>query len=231
VLSRKVTISGAISPPLPGEVVQLRYIDPAGMMTSKPLVVAQDGSYTDEIQPKAIGSWKVSASYAGEGFYTSAQSSTISFTVENETRNSVYSVDVKSEDNTSVSYPVAYFIEGGRVDEMSIDKQQKSLDIAITPEIGSGGSLRIELSRSMIDAWDSSYKVFVDGKAVEFDEIEADMQARTLSIPFSSDSEQIRVIGTYIVPEFPAATIMMALAIAGMITVMAMRNRLFFFKK
>jgi hypothetical protein len=110
---------------------------------------------------------------------------------------------------------------------MSIDRHQKSLNIAITPT-GDTGALRIELSRSIIDAWDTNYQVYVDGRNAEYDEIESDMEKRILSIPFSADSEMIQVVGTYIIPEFPAASVMLALAIFGMITVIAMRNRFIF---
>jgi hypothetical protein len=224
-LSRKIIISGAISPSLPGEVVQLRYVDPTGFVISRPLVIAQDGSYTDEIEPKVIGNWRASVSFAGKGYYTDSQSPTISFSVENETRNSVYKLEIELDDNTVVSYPVVYLIEGGQVDRMSIDRERKSLDITITAE--DGGSLRLELSRNMIDAWDSSYEVYVDGEVVEYDEVKADTQTRTLSIPFSASSEQIQVIGTYVVPEFPMASLMLVLTIAGTITIMAIWNRLF----
>jgi outer membrane protein assembly factor BamB len=224
-LSRKIIISGAISPSLPGEVVQLRYVDPTGFVISRPLVIAQDGSYTDEIEPKVIGNWRASVSFAGKGYYTDSQSPTISFSIENETRNSVYKLEIESDDNTVVSYPVVYLIEGGQVDKMSIDRDRKSLDITITAE--DQGSLRLELSRNMIDAWDSSYEVYVDGEVVEYDEVKADTQTRTLSIPFSASSEQIQVIGTYVVPEFPMASLMLVLTIAGTITIMAIWNRLF----
>jgi outer membrane protein assembly factor BamB len=226
ILSRQMTISGGISPLLPGEIVQLRYVDPTGSATMKPIVIARDGSYTDTIKPNVIGSWKVSASFAGDGYYTSTVSPTIAFTVENETKNSVYRVKIESDAGTSVSYPVVYFVEGGQVNEMSVDRQQRSLSIAITPVAG-GGALRLELSRSMMDAWDSSYQVYVDGKVVEFNEIESNMEKRVLSIPFSEDSEQIQVIGTYIVPEFPIAQVMLALAIVGVTAVLAMQSRLF----
>jgi len=222
----KIMISGAISPALAGEIVQLRYTDPAGFVMQKPIVVAKDGSYADTIEPEKIGNWKVSARFEGEGYYTSAESSTITFTVGDQSKNSVYRVEVKSDDNTSTSYPVVYFIEGGNVTNMSIDKQQKSLNIAIRPSAG-GGVLRLELSRNIIDAWQSSYQVEVDGKAVSVQELEADVETRIISIPFSDNAKQIQVTGTYIVPEFPVSSIMMIVAIVGVLTIIAMRLRLF----
>jgi outer membrane protein assembly factor BamB len=221
----KIMISGAISPALAGEIVQLRYIDPTGFVMPKSIVVAKDGSYADTIEPEIIGNWKVSARFEGGGYHTSAQSSTITFTVETQTENSVYRVEVKSDDNTSVSYPVVYFIEGGNVTEMSIDKQQKSLNIAIRTSAG-GGALRLELSRNIIDAWQSSYQVHVDGKAVSFQELQADLETRVISIPFSDNAKQIQVTGTYIVPEFPVSSIMLIVALICMITIIAMRLKL-----
>jgi outer membrane protein assembly factor BamB len=221
----KIMITGAISPALAGEIVQLRYIDPTGFVMPKPIVVAKDGSYADTIEPEILGEWKVNARFEGEGYYTSAESSTITFTVENETKNSVYRIQVRSDDNTNVSYPIVYFIDGGNVTQMSIDKQQKSLNIAIRPSSG-GGALRLELSREIIDAWQSSYQVRVDGKTVSFQELEADLKTRVLTIPFSNDAKQIQVIGTYVVPEFPMPSIVIV-ALVGMIAIIAMRVRLF----
>ncbi|HEV8405162.1 MAG TPA: PQQ-binding-like beta-propeller repeat protein [Nitrososphaera sp.] len=223
----KVIISGSLSPPLPGQVVQLRYTDPTGFVITRPLVIAQDGSYTDMIEPEAIGSWRVSANFAGKGYYTSSQSPTITFTVANVTKNSIYKVEVKSpDDNTSVSYPVVYLIEGGQVNSMSIDRQQKSLNIAVSPST-QGGTLRVELQRSVIEAFASSYKVYLDGKAANFNELEQpDEQTRILSIPFSADAKQIQIIGTYVVPEFSAvAPIVLALAIVITIVAIAIQNR------
>jgi hypothetical protein len=223
----KVTISGTLSPPLPGQVVQLRYTDPTGFVITRPLVISQDGSYTDVIEPEAIGSWRVSANFAGKGYYTSSQSPTITFTVANVTKNSVYNVEVKSpDDNASVSYPVVYLIEGGQVTSMSIDKEQKSLNIAVSPST-QGGTLRVELQRSVIEAFASSYKVYLDGKTANFNELEQpDEQTRILSIPFPADAKQIQIIGTYVVPEFSIlAPIVLALTIMGAIVAIAIQNR------
>jgi len=222
--SSKLVVSGSVSPPFPGEIVILNYIDPTGKVTTKPIVIAKDGSYADEVKPELVGSWKVSARFDGEGYYLDSATPTISFAVENKTKDSVYKVEVKADDGTSVSYPVEYFIEGGQVTDMSVNRQQKSLDVAITST--GGGALKIQLSRVMIDAAGSTYQVYVDGKVATFQETESGSQTRTLSIPFPAGSKQVQIIGTYVVPEFSAiALIVLALAVAG--TMAATRDRLF----
>jgi hypothetical protein len=225
-LASKLTVSGTVNPPFPGEIVNLRYVDPTGKMTSKPLILARDGSFSDEIKPAIIGVWKVSAEFQAEGFYLDSQSPTITFSVENETKNSVYLAKVKQEGDSSVSYPVVYLIDGGQVNSMSIDKQQKSLQIELLP-FANGGTIRVELQRSTIDAFESHFQVFVDGRSASFNELDQpDDQTRVLSIVFPARANQIQIIGTYIVPEFSAiAPVVLALAIVSVIVTIAVQHR------
>jgi hypothetical protein len=202
-------ISGSLSPPFRGEVVTLRYVDPSGSVTEKPLLVEKDGAYTDIVKPELLGTWKVSSSFTGEGYYLSSQSPTISFDVINETKNSVYMLTVATPtaggSSSEVTYPIVYLIDGGEVTAMSLDKENKSLNIGIDTESESGTRmLKIELSRSVIDAVLSDYQVYLDGRAASFEEIEDDSDSgiRTLSIPFSAETKRIQIIGTYVVPEF-----------------------------
>jgi len=227
VASSRLVVTGALSPPFPGEIVQLRYVDPSGTVTAKSLILSKDGLYTDIIEPEFIGDWKVSAEFNGEGFYLDSKSPTLGFTVVNETKTSVFSVKVKGAEQNEISYPIAYFIEGGHVTEMVIDEQTKSLNIAVAPSSADGGLLMVELPRSVIDSWQSSYQVYLDGKIADFDEIEADEARRTLSIPFEGDASQVQIIGTYVVPEFSVISpVIMAAAMVATLVAVGMRGRL-----
>jgi outer membrane protein assembly factor BamB len=217
-LPDKVTISGTISPSFPGEIIEIRYIDPTGAVTARPLVVAKDGSYTDVIEPELVGTWKVSTQFKGEGYYLDANSPTVTFTVREEMENPVYMLQ-----EGSVSYPIAYSIEGGEVTGMAIDKDKKSVDISVAS--ARAGSLTVKLPKSIIDAPTSSLQVYLDGRAVQFDE-ESDDQSRTLSIPLSEGAKQVQVMGTYIVPEFSALTSgILAATIIGTIAATAAYRR------
>ncbi len=224
--SSRLVITGAISPPFPGEIVQIRYVDPSGSVTTKSLVLDRDGTYTDVTEPEKIGNWKVSAEFKGEGFYLDSKSPTIGFTVIEEIEASVFTLRVMGDNQAEISYPIVYRIDGGQVIAMGVDIEDKSLEIAINPMSSDGGLLIVELPRSVIDAAGSTYQVFLDGRAADFEEIKADSGVRSLSIPFEENSNRVQIIGTYIVPEFlafaPAVlAIVMAIALA-----VSMRGRL-----
>jgi outer membrane protein assembly factor BamB len=222
-LPDRITISGAVTPVFRGEVVELRYVDPTGHVLTAPLIVAGDGSFTHVLEPQIVGTWKVTAEFDGEGYYLDSKSSTISFTVtEQEPGSSIYRLEVEGSE---VSYPITYKIEGGNVTGMSVDKESKSLDIAISTT--QDGTLTIKLPRNVIDAFDSSYQVYVDSEAADFQETEVGAEFRTLAIPFSSNAEQVQILGTYIVPEFPATLIIMMAAIVGIVVATAMHSRRF----
>lgn len=222
-LPDRITVSGSLTPAFRGEVVQLHYVDPTGDVTTVPLVLAGDGSFTHVFEPQIGGTWKVTAQFDGEGYYLDSESSMITFTVgKEEPGSSIYRLEVEGSE---ASYPIAYKIDGGNVTGMSIDKESKSLGIAISAT--QNGMLTVELPRSVIDAWESSYQVYVDGKPADFEETEADTGFRTLAIPFSSSVEQVQVSGTYVIPEFSMTSVVLALAIFGVIVAAAMHIRRF----
>jgi hypothetical protein len=223
-LPDRITISGILTPAFRGEVVELRYVEPTGDVMAVPLIVEGDGSFTHVIEPQIAGTWRVTAEFNGEGHYLDSKSPAITFTVVTgeEAESQMHRLEVEGSD---VSYPITYSIEGGNVTGMSVDQEEKSLDIDISA--AQDGTLTVRLPRSVIDAFESNYQVYVDGQAIEFREIEADAGFRTLAIPFSGSSEQVQVTGTYIVPEFPVALVMMALAIVAVIVAATAYGRRF----
>jgi outer membrane protein assembly factor BamB len=224
--SSRLVITGAVSPPFPGEVVQLRYVDPTGAVTTKPLILENDGRYVDIIEPEIIGDWKVSVEFKGEGFYLDSNSGQIGFTVIDETTTSSFPVKVRGEES-GISYPVQYLVDGGQVTDMEIIKEQKTLSVSLAPSSSAGGRLWIELPRSVIDSWQGSYQVFKDGRAAGFEEVQADETNRALSIPFDGNTRQVQIIGTYIVPEFSAmAPLIMALTMVAAIAAVGIRSRI-----
>ena len=92
------------------------------------------------------------------------------------------------------------------------------------------GSLTIAIPRSTADATlhdgsDGQYFVLVDGEEREFQEVVTD-DHRTLTIEFDAGTEQIEIIGTWVVPEFGAiAAMVLAVAIVSVIVVSS-RSRL-----
>jgi len=219
-LPDRITLSGKLTPAFRGEIVDLRYVDPEGHVTNVPLILASDGSFTHTLEPEVVGTWKVTAEFEGEGYYLDSKSQTISFTVNGqEIGSSIYRLEVEG---SNVSYPIAYKIDGGDVTGMSVDQESKSLDIAISAT--QDGTLTIRVPRGVVEALNSSYEVFVDGKPANFEETQTDTGFRTLAISFPGSAEHVQVSGTYVVPEFPVALVMMA-AISGGMAAGAMYGR------
>ncbi|MGI0036796.1 MAG: PQQ-binding-like beta-propeller repeat protein [Nitrososphaera sp.] len=220
----KILISGALQPAFPGELVEIRYVDPKGAVSTKPIVLSREGTFTDVFEPVMAGSWNVGVSFDGEGFYLGSSSPTIGFRVVDKVESLLY--QLKVPDDESISYPIPYFVDGGHVDAMSINKETKTLRISINPSTADG-SLKIDLPRSVIDAFESNYQVYVDGKVAQFQELEADSTTRSLSIPFKQGNTEITISGTYIVPEFSAiAPLLLAATMLATITVLGIRGRL-----
>ena len=108
-----------------------------------------------------------------------------------------------------------YIIQGGGVTEMTIDTCIKSLTIQVQPNVD--GILTISLPRGLIDAKtdggdDDIFFVLRDDKEIDFEEAKSPTQ-RTLTIPFTSRTDNIEIIGTQIVPEFPVALLTLVIAL------------------
>ncbi len=215
----RLTVSGRLSPTLPGETLELLYKDPDGKILSNLVVIAKDGSYTDTIFPEKEGSWTVYAIFKGEGYYTGSQSPTLQFTVTSRTEMNTFNLRVDD-----VSYPIRYSIEGGSIRDIAVENTSIKVDIDTTMK----GTLSIHLPRNVIDARDSDYVVSVDDKTVLFKETEANDEERILLIPFPADSREITITGTYVVPEFDAiAMAMLSLTITMVLVIRAVYGRFF----
>jgi predicted secreted protein with PEFG-CTERM motif len=99
-------------------------------------------------------------------------------------------------------YEVTYTITGGVLTQVSPDQEAGSLIINV--DSLSNGTLFIQLPRDVIDAKfgeeDDDFFVLIDGLETPFE--------RTLTIPFPEGTEEIEVIGTFVVPEFHTIAIL-----------------------
>lgn len=107
-------------------------------------------------------------------------------------------------------YNATYEITNGKVLGIVPTTSTDSLTVRVQPS--GTGILSITLPRSLIDSkqngQDSNYVVQVDGMAAAFNETRTDTSSRTLSIQFESKNNAITIIGTQIVPEFNAVSIL-----------------------
>ena len=125
------------------------------------------------------------------------------------------------QDSTDLIY---YEITNGKVISIIPDTDAKSLLINI--ETWDDGSVTLTIPRSVLDAKtndvdDAEFFVLVDGEEVDFEEITTSTD-RTLTIPFLAGSEQIEIIGTFVIPEFGTiAAMILAVAIISIIAISA----------
>ena len=109
-------------------------------------------------------------------------------------------------------YEIKHTITGGVINQISPDTEAESLIINI--DSISNGTLFIQLPRDVIDAKfgdeDDAFFVLIDGLDTEFDEIKTSND-RTLTIQFPAGTEEIEIIGTFVVPEFGAFVILILL--------------------
>jgi len=106
-------------------------------------------------------------------------------------------------------YGLSYGISGGTVTQVVPDPEAQSLIIQLRSV--SNGTLTVKLPREIIDSKfggkDDDYFVLIDGLDSEFTEGKTSSE-RTLTIKFPEGTEEIEIIGTYVVPEFGVMAIL-----------------------
>ena len=118
---------------------------------------------------------------------------------------------------------ISYEITNGKITNVIPDLDAVSLLIDI--EVINDGSITLTIPRSVLDATindkDDEFFVLVDGEEVDFEEIST-LTDRTLTIEFLAGSEQIEIIGTFVIPEFGTiAAMILAVAIISIIAISA----------
>jgi len=122
---------------------------------------------------------------------------------------------------------ISYKITNAKLLNVIPDLDAVSLLIYI--ETTDEGSITLTIPRSVLDAsingGDDEFFVLVDGEEVDFEEITTSVD-RTLTIEFQEGTEQIEIIGTFVIPEFGTiAAMILAVAIISIVAISA-RSRL-----
>ncbi len=217
-----ITISGEVRD-LIGQAIGLRIVAPNGnIVTIAQLDVRDDKMFSTEITAggplwKSVGEYTVFVLYGSQSRTAEA---TFSFGGSGDggtTPPAGPSIDVGG-------FQVGYEITGGTVDSIQEDFDANSLIISISTT--GDGELTITLPRAVIDAVlesgdDDEFFVLVDGEETDFDETKTS-DSRTLTISFLDGTEEIEIIGTFVIPEFGTIALMiLAVAIVSIIAVSA----------
>ncbi len=217
-----IIVSGEVSELLSGYAVTLQVIAPNGnLVTVQQLDVGAEKMFSTELT--AGGTlWKASGTYTIKVLYgTSARTAEATFEFGGAIGGpgpgpGGPTIDVEG-------FTVGYSITGGSILSITADVDANSLIIEISTT--RDGELTIILPRALIDAKltgdDDEFFVLVDAEEVDFDETTTSSD-RTLTIAFFDGSEEIEIIGTFVIPEFGAiAALILAVAIISIIVVSA----------
>ena len=132
----------------------------------------------------------------------------------------VTATTVTIQDSTDL---VSYEITNAKLINVIPDLDAVSLLLYI--QSTDDGSITLTIPRTVLDAsianGDDEFFVLVDGEEVDFEEITTSTD-RTLTIEFSAGTEQIEIIGTFVIPEFGTiAAMILAVAIISIVAISA----------
>ncbi len=115
----------------------------------------------------------------------------------------------------------------GRVIAMEIDKELSSLLVGLE-NVEMDSILEIEFTHELISAENNEFAVLVNGYEVDYELSTTDLGSK-LTIPIFADTEEIEIIGTNVIPEFPLG-IFMVLVFTIMFVVFFSRTKIIVFK-
>jgi len=210
----------------------IRIVSPMGNMIHLAQVdVETDGSFSETISTSIGGKWKETGTFTimvnygenstqvefeyGGMLSAGVQTTPPQFAIEEE----------ELETITLEDHDVDYALTCAEILSMTPDTEMKSLIIAIKTDCD--GELNITLPKDVIDTDENGFFVLVDGD--ETNHIASSVgELWTLTIPFSYGSEEIEIIGTYVIPEFGTiAALVLILAISSIIIISAKNKQIF----
>ena len=208
-----------------GNVVHLAQID-----------VENDGSLSETVATSIGGMWKEDGTYTVKLSYGNNSVQTqfeyggmISANVKEEAPEfSVVGDEDSSESIMLEDNQIDYELTGAEIIRMFPDPENKSLIIEI--KTYSDGELTITLPKSVIDTDEEGFFILVDGDETNHDALSVP-GFWTLTIPFSNGSEEIEIIGTFVIPEFGTVAVLILLISISTIIIISAKNRQIFYPK
>ena len=237
-----ISISGEITYLALGDQLTILITSPNGNIAEIDQVTAgPDKKFNTEITPNGAY-WKIPGTYTILVTQDENNQATISFEFSGVVNSFVDELDAVIEDAviedplvvnslvtaTTVTIQdsadlISYEITNAKLLNIIPDLDAVSLLIYI--ETTDEGSITLSIPRSILDSsingGDDEFFVLVDGEEVDFEEIKTSMD-RTLTIEFLAGTEQIEIIGTFVIPEFGTiAAMILAVAIISIVAISA----------
>ena len=241
-----ISISGEITNMIASNQISLIIQSPNGNLVAlDQMTIGSDKQFSTEIKlggklMKQEGTYTIKVQYGEQSITTSFEFGGVTDMPENELEETIvedtvedivmeYSVIVDSivtattltiQDSTDL---ILYEITNAEITNVIPDLENVSLLINI--KTTDDGSITLTIPKSVLDAkitdGDGEFYVLVDNEEVYFEEITTSTD-RTLTIEFLAGSEQIEIIGTFVIPEFGTiAAMILAVAIISIITISA----------
>jgi len=190
------------------------------LVTIAQLTVAEDGNFETTLNT-AGAMWKYDGTYTIKVNYGTAEKSNsvkvkLTGGVEYTPSYSTPTVPAKqcgANDISANGQCIPYSISGGIVTGATLNTKDNSIVININAE--DDGILTINPSKTVQDG---IFMVLVDGE--EWDDVE--IVANKVTVMFPAGTEQIEIIGTFVIPEFGTiAAMILAVAIISIIAISA----------
>ena len=195
--------------------------------------IALDGTFATDFRAKG-NFWKEDGTYIVRAFYTPEKIAEKTFQFFKKLSggtSSLFPVDIPN----SGSFDLGYSIIGGEVRDIILNQDNYSLLIEFNAE--SNGNIVLKLPRDNIESKtnDGVDEIFIilisktgldseDFVEVQFEEIETGPDFRTVRIQFEEDDRWIKVIATYVIPEF-GTIVTMILLIAVTTTIVMYKSK------
>ena len=228
-----VEVLGLVDITLEGVQAIIQVMNPMGnRIDISQIDVETDGSFSKTISTSIGGLWKETGTYTilvnyGEnstqvefeygGMMSAGVQTTPEFAME---ENENMSQTIMIEDHS-----LDYELTCAEIQSMTPDTEMKSMIIAIKTDCD--GELTITLPKDVIDTDENGFFVLVDGDETNH-KASSVGEFWTLTIPFSYGSEEIEIIGTFVIPEFGTiAALVLVVAISSILIISAKNKQIF----
>ena len=235
-----IQVTGVVESKISDFKVTMRVFNPVNnLITIDELDVKDDGTFDGKISTSIGGLWQKDGTYTIIANYYASEPATAQFEYGGMITAGVKEVvpefsmeeeEVKFNDELIMleEFELGYELTGAKIIRITPDFEMKSLIIEI--ETYSDGELRITLPKDVIDTDEEGFFVLVDGVETIHD-AESSSENWSFVIPFSYGSEEIEIIGTYVIPEFGTVAVLVLIVAIGTIIGISARNKQIFYPK
>ena len=228
-----IVVFGKVTSTLGGLPVTIQLYHEDSLIAVDQVKIALDGTFATDFIAKGHY-WSDDGTYIVRAFYTPEKIAEKTFQFFKKLSggtSSLFPVDIPN----SGSFDLGYSIIGGEVRDIILNQDNYSLLTEINAD--SNGNIVLKLPRENIESKTNNGvdEIFIilisktgldsgDFVEVQFEEIETGPDFRTVRIQFEEDDRWIKVIGTYVIPEF-GTMVTMILLIAITTTIVMYKSK------